>query len=200
MSYWLNLRKKNVDARDKRGHDGAGVIPSHRNLRQASVNCRLVSSYRWSWPPPVTFQHRRTDSPSHVAAVRLASIRTPTGNRLRTRSLFRHRETEHQARLNLDCASIQSIGFEFPLAQCVLNAFALLRRRAYDVDVLHGAFGIDNDAHRNRHEFGTDRGGLNSLQQLFRYRVVLDAIRDRRAGIPLSGRGRFVHAERKVCQ
>jgi hypothetical protein len=30
-SFWLKARKKDVDARDKRGHDAGEVIPSHQN-------------------------------------------------------------------------------------------------------------------------------------------------------------------------
>jgi hypothetical protein len=30
--FWLKARKKDVDARDKRGHDGGEVIRSHRDL------------------------------------------------------------------------------------------------------------------------------------------------------------------------
>jgi hypothetical protein len=59
-------------------------------------------------------------------------------------------------------------------------------------------FGIDNYAHRNRHESGTDRGGLNSLQQVLWHRLIRDAIRGRRAGISLVGQRQFVHARRHV--
>jgi hypothetical protein len=33
MAYSLTRRKKDVDARDKRGHDGEGAIPCHRDER-----------------------------------------------------------------------------------------------------------------------------------------------------------------------
>src|SRR5580658_5590815 len=66
---------------------------------------------------------------------------------------------------------------ESPLREGIRNGLCLLRKRAENVNVLHFAFFIDDDPHRNRVESAFGKDWIFSLDYVFVASVVLDAHR-----------------------
>src|SRR5215469_384526 len=112
-------------------------------------------------------------------------------------------ELECQARFHFNSAAVHPGWLEFPLAQRVLNTFALFVRRTDHMDMLHHSVAINDDANRNGRKSRAGRvDRLDPFQDILRRRIALVAYWKRcSGGAALSRRvGQSVQTMRETGQ
>src|SRR6266850_858061 len=101
-------------------------------------------------------------------------------------------EIEHHAGFNLDRTSLLDIGFEFPLAQGLLDVSPLHRRGAYHVNMLHTAVRRHDHSYRDRYGLRADVIRLHPVHNIFGGRIARKAFRN--------GIGRFLSHRREIVE